>query len=282
MTEEELIAYQATVNWYALAGVDEAVAADAKDRTALVLPRRDEEGGRAAAEKGAPPAPQAAGAPLVGTAEYAAQALELAKAAATLDELAAAIAAFDGLGIKKTATNMVFADGNPAAELMLIGEAPGRDEDMQGKPFVGASGQLLDKILACIGLDRTADDPAKSVYITNILNWRPPRNRTPTPQETQIALPFIERHIALARPKYLLFCGGTAAQTLLARTDAISRLRGRAHAYRFTHPGLADGVENIPAIATYHPAYLRRTPSQKKLVWADMLLLQKTMEEGRG
>lgn len=203
-----------------------------------------------------------------------AEAVKLAKAATTLEKLREAIAGFDEIGIKKTATNLVFCDGNPAAPVMLVGEAPGADEDRQGKPFVGVSGQLLDRILACIDLDRTQEDAAKAVYISNILNWRPPGNRTPAPAEIEVSLPFIERHIQLVQPKLLILCGGVSAKALLGRDESISRLRKSWHEYVPVTPDLREGAAPIPAIATYHPAYLLRTPAQKKAVWADMLSLQ--------
>jgi len=187
------------------------------------------------------------------------QANELAKAAETLDELNAAIQKFDGLSLKKMATNMVFCDGNPDAKVMIIGDAPGADEDRQGKPFVGEVGQLLDKIFDCINLNRT-----ETLYISNILNWRPPGNRTPLKEEMEIASPFIKRHIELVNPDMLVLLGGMAAQTLLGTTESISRLRGKIHDYD----------AGTKAIATYHPSVLMNTPMQKKKVWQDMLMLQ--------
>ncbi len=214
--------------------------------------------------------------PIQGTSDIRRESLRLALAAGTLDELRAAIAGFDGIALKKTATNMVFCDGNPHAPVMLVGEAPGADEDRLGRPFVGISGQLLDKILAFIGLDRMEENPAKSLYISNILNWRPPGNRTPSAAEIESSLPFIERHIALVRPKLLIFAGGVAAQALLGRTEGISRLRGKWHDYTPRTEGI--DAAPIPALATYHPAYLLRTPSQKRAVWQDMLTLQARIE----
>lgn len=202
----------------------------------------------------------AAAAGLASTAALVAEATRLAGEAQTLEDLKAAIQAFNGLSIKKTATQIVFADGNPKARVMLVGEAPGADEDRLGRPFVGVSGQLLDKIVACIGLARTGEGPHDSLYISNILNWRPPGNRTPTDAEMAISRPFIERHIALIQPKVMILCGGISAKTLMNRADSISRLRGSWHS-----------VLGIPARATYHPSYLLRTPSQKRAVWEDML-----------
>jgi DNA polymerase len=189
----------------------------------------------------------------------AALARDLARNAATLEELREALASFDGCNLKFTAKNVVFADGNPDADLMLVGEAPGRDEDIQGLPFVGRSGQLLDRMLAAIGLDRS------SAYIANVIPWRPPGNRTPTPHETEICRPFIERQIELVNPKVLVNLGGPSAKTLLNTTEGILRLRGnwREHV---TASGTA-----IPAMPTLHPAYLLRTPAHKRLAWRDFL-----------
>jgi len=184
---------------------------------------------------------------------------ELASNAKTLEELRGAVASFEGCNLKFTAKNTVFADGNPEARLMLVGEAPGRDEDIEGRPFVGRSGQLLDKILMAIGLDRT------SVYIANVIPWRPPGNRTPTPHETQICRPFIERQIELVNPQVLVHLGGASAKTLLDTSEGILRLRGNWRSYT-----TASGTV-IPAMPTLHPAYLLRTPNHKKLAWRDFL-----------
>ncbi|MBI1206289.1 MAG: uracil-DNA glycosylase [Azospirillum sp.] len=187
-----------------------------------------------------------------------------AAAASSLAELAESLRCFEGCTLKQTAMNLVFADGNPNSAVMLVGEAPGEDEDRQGKPFVGASGRLLDRMLACIGLDRT------SVYISNILPWRPPGNRSPTQAEIAACLPFIERHIELIDPRLLVFLGGTAAKTLLGRSEGITRLRGRWFDYQ--SPGL---TRPVPALATYHPAYLLRSPIQKRDAWRDLLVLRR-------
>ncbi|MDB5397739.1 MAG: uracil-DNA glycosylase [Rhodospirillales bacterium] len=204
----------------------------------------------------------------LGTPEAAATARELAGAAQTLDELKDAIGSFDGLSLKATATNLVFADGNPEATLMLIGEAPGGEEDRRGLPFVGASGQLLDRMLAAIGHDRT------NSYITNIVNWRPPGNRKPSPAEMTLCLPFIERHIALINPALIVLLGDTAAKTLTNRTEGISRLRGKW----FTWPK-PDTTETIPVLPTFHPAFLLRSPGQKREAWADLLAVKRRLGE---
>ncbi|MCB9965914.1 MAG: uracil-DNA glycosylase [Rhodospirillales bacterium] len=274
-------AYLAALEWHLDMGANEAILEEAQDHLQRPVAAPPPSVAGTSLPVADPPAlaghtPQAETAALAGTQALKQQATELAAAANTLEDLAAAIQNFEGLDIKKTATNFVFADGNPRARVMLVGEAPGADEDRQGTPFVGVSGQLLDKILACIGLDRRAEDPAHSIYISNVLNWRPPGNRTPTPQEMEIALPFIEKHIALKNPECLILCGGVAATTLLHSKESISRLRGTRHIFM---PQTLQTDRGIPAIATYHPSYLLRTPSQKAKVWQDMLFLQKMLEE---
>ena len=174
---------------------------------------------------------------------------------------------------------MVFCDGNPAAPVMLVGEAPGTEEDRTGRPFTGDTGLLLDRILKAIGLDRTEQNPAAAVYISNILNWRPPGNRTPSPAELDVSLPFIERHIALAQPRLLILCGGLAAKTLLGTGETIARLRGKWHDYTPLTDGITDKKIAIPALVTYHPSYLLNMPAQKKAVWQDMLALQEKRRE---
>lgn len=213
-----------------------------------------------------------------GTAKLRAESEKLAHNADSLETLKQAISEFEGLSIKKTATNLVFADGNPKARIMIIGEAPGADEDRQGLPFVGKSGQLLDKILSYAGLNRNEEDPEKAIYISNILNWRPPGNRTPTPSEIEIALPFIERHIELAQPEILVLCGGISAKTLLKETRGITKLRGKWETYKpQTSTGEPD--HEIDALPTFHPSFLLRNPAQKKSVWQDILSLQKRLEK---
>ena len=194
------------------------------------------------------------------TARHAAQ------AAQSVEELRAALEAFEGCALKATATQLCFADGNPKAEVMMIGEAPGAEEDRQGLPFVGASGRFMDRMLSFIGLDRT------TAYITNLLFWRPPGNRNPTPPEIAACLPFVERHIELVDPKVLVLVGGISAKTLLGRSEGILRLRG--HWYSYQHAGLSHPV---PALATLHPAYLLRQPAQKRLAWQDYLKLKQVL-----
>lgn len=211
------------------------------------------------------------------TSQWAQKAREAALAANTFDELREAIANFDGLEVKSTATNMVFCDGDPKARVMVIGEAPGADEDIQGKPFVGRSGQLLDKVLLAANLSRHAENGQESIYISNVLNWRPPGNRTPSPQEMEIARPFIEKHIALVAPDIVLFAGAVAVQTLLAGVPTLGKARGKWHNLK----PLTEGVEfkkPVSAYALYHPAYLMRSPLQKKKAWHDMLEVMKKLE----
>ena len=194
---------------------------------------------------------------------------EAASSAKTLDELAASLATFEGCNLRNTATKLVFADGNPEARIMFVGEAPGRDEDLQGLPFVGRSGQLLDRMLAAIGLDRT------KAYIANVIPWRPPGNRTPSPQETEICRPFITRQIELADPDILVLLGGAAAKTLLQTSEGIMRLRG-------TWREFDTGRGTIRTMASLHPAYLLRQPLAKKLAWRDFLAIKDALSDGKG
>lgn len=211
----------------------------------------------APARPAAPPPPQQKAA--VPDEEQAQRARALAREAKTLDELREIMAAFDGCNLKFTAKNLVFADGNPQAELMLVGEAPGRDEDIEGLPFVGRSGRLLDRMLGAIGRDRT------SAYIANVIPWRPPGNRDPSPLETEICRPFIERQIELAAPKVLVTLGNPSTKLLLKAQSGIMRMRGNWTTY-----ATASGAE-IPAMPTLHPAYLLRNPAHKRLAWRDFL-----------
>jgi DNA polymerase len=192
---------------------------------------------------------------------------ETARTAATLDELRAILLGFEGCALRMTATRLVFGDGNPQAPLMFVGEAPGREEDLQGLPFVGRSGQLLDRMMAAIGVNR------KSAYVANIVPWRPPGNRTPTPQESAICLPFIRRQIELVDPNLLVCLGGPSAQALLNIKDGILKARGRWFPYQ-------TGRREIRAMATLHPAYLLRQPLQKRLAWRDFLEIKKALSGG--
>ncbi len=204
----------------------------------------------------------------LGAADAIAEARRLAAACTSLDALRAAVEAFEGCPLKRTATTTVFGDGFPEADVMFIGEAPGRDEDRQGLPFVGVSGQLLDRMLRFIGLDRTR------FYITNSLYWWPPGNRTPTDGEVATCLPFLQRQIDLVNPRILVLVGGRAAKTFFDTQQGITRLRGNWQLYQ--HSGMPAPV---PALAMFHPAYLLRSPEQKRLAWRDILALRRKMEE---
>jgi uracil-DNA glycosylase family 4 len=213
----------------------------------------------AAGSPDAPPAPPAPEAAIMA-------AREAARNAKNLDELRAILASFEGCGLRATARQLVFADGNPRARVMFVGEAPGREEDLEGLPFVGPSGRFLDRMMAAIGLNR------RSAYIGNVVPWRPPGNRTPTPQETATCLPFIKRQIELADPDILMCLGAPSAQALLGIKDGIRRSRGRWHVYH-------TGTRDIRAIATFHPAYLLRSPLEKRLAWRDFLAVKKALAE---
>ena len=208
----------------------------------------------AAAQAHAPSLPEAA----------IASAREAARTAPTLDALRELMQKFDGCALKSTATQLVFADGNPKARVMFVGEAPGRDEDIEGLPFVGRSGKLLDRMIAAIGLDRT------KVYIANVIPWRPPGNRTPTPQETQICLPFIQRQIELVDPDLLVTLGNPSTQTLLGTREGIMRTRGKWFDYD-------TGTRVIRALPSFHPAYLLRSPAYKRFSWQDLRAIAKML-----
>jgi DNA polymerase len=195
-----------------------------------------------------------------------ASAREAARTAPTLDALRQLLENFDGCALKHTATKLVFADGNPQARVMFVGEAPGRDEDIEGLPFVGRSGKLLDRMIAAIGLDRS------KAYIANVIPWRPPGNRTPTPQETQTCLPFIQRQIELVNPDVLVTLGNPSTQTLLSTREGIMKTRGKWLDYD-------TGTRIIRAIATFHPAYLLRSPSYKRMTWQDLRAIAKALEQ---
>lgn len=302
----------ALLDWYVGVGVDVALGDDPVDRFLESVREAEERNARAAmpappASRATPPAPSAPppgrpafaseprpaaprrdlpperprfepppqpvarpslGANVPGEPGVAA-AREAAATATTLDELRAALERFDGCNLRLTARRLVFADGNPQARVMLVGEAPGREEDEQGLPFVGRSGQLLDRMLAAIGLDRT------SVYIANVVPWRPPGNRTPTPQETEICKPFVARQIDLVDPDVLVFLGGASAAALAGTREGILRLRGRWLPYD-------TATRRIRALATLHPAYLLRQPLQKRLAWRDLLALRRALDETAG
>ena len=282
------IDYAEILTWYADAGIDVAMDDTPVDRfaqsaaaaaaAAKMQARKSPAGqptpaaNRPTAARSAPPVAVRRPAPprqqerAIPDAGVVQRATELAQEATTLAELKDVIEKFDLCNLKFTARSTVFADGNPKGRIMLIGEAPGRDEDEQGLPFVGRSGQLLDKMLAAIGLDRNL------VYITNILPWRPPGNRTPTTAETDICLPFVERHIQLMNPDLLMLVGGSSAKTMLRTKSGIMSLRGKWQK-------IAIGEAEFTAMPTLHPAYLLRTPNHKSLAWKDLLAVKGKLAE---
>ncbi len=212
------------------------------------------------------PPPGSTAAPLAGLHQDKSEAAELAAKANNLDELRQALEVYDGCSLKRQASQLVFGDGNRQAKIMLVGEAPGRDEDLQGRPFVGRSGQLLDHMLSAIGLDRSG------VYIANIVPWRPPGNRTPSPLEVALCLPFLHRQIELVAPKILVTLGGSATQTMFDARLAITKVRGQWREIEL-------GQHQMRAMATLHPAFLLRQPAQKRLAWLDMLAIATAMKE---
>src|SRR5229473_4864724 len=259
MTPDPAPTVQQLLAFYMEAGVDCALTEDPVNRLSDpdILP---------AARETAPPNPVRATTAAIpaarGEAALAPEAAiqsarEAARTTPTLEALRALLEKFDGCALKSTATRLVFADGNPQARIMFVGEAPGREEDIEGLPFVGRSGKLLDRMIAAIGLDRS------SAYIANVIPWRPPGNRTPTPQETQICLPFIQRQIELVNPDVLVTLGNPSTQTLLSTREGIMKTRGRWVDYD-------TGTRMIRALATFHPAYLLRSPSYKRMAWQDL------------
>jgi uracil-DNA glycosylase len=261
-TVRELLAF------YVEAGVDCALAEEPIDR--LAEPEAPPPVARLA-QPVETPRPVAAPAVMRGEAAPApdvaiASAREAARTAPTLEALRELMQNFDGCALKNTATRLVFADGNPQARIMLVGEAPGRDEDIEGLPFVGRSGKLLDRMIGAIGLNRT------TAYIANVIPWRPPGNRTPTPQETQICLPFVQRQIELVNPDVLVTLGNPSTQTLLGTREGIMRTRGRWFEYD-------TGQRVIRALPTFHPAYLLRSPSYKRLAWQDLRAIAKVLAQ---
>ncbi len=254
----ELKAVQALLDWYEAMGADEAIGEAPVDRFAPAGGPRP----RPAVANEEPPPPIRVSAPAPKAGPGAAEAVK----AATLAELEALVARFEGCALKRTAKSLCFARGRDGARVMFIGEAPGRDEDLQGKPFVGRAGQLLDRMLGAIGLGE--DD----VYITNTVYWRPPGNRTPTPEEVEACAPFLARQIELNAPQVLVLLGNAAAQSLLGLNEGIMRLRGKWLIY-------ASGDREIAALATLHPAYLLRNPEAKRLAWRDMLALKERLEQ---
>ena len=254
-----------TLNWLVEAGASEAMGEMPVDRLVAQPPpaapaplARQAMFARSASIARAPEPP------LEGEAITSAQAA--AATASSLAKLKAALEAYDGCALKRTATNTVFADGTPDGGILFIGEAPGRDEDRIGKPFVGRAGQLLDKMLLSIGLDRNVN-----AYITNVINWRPPENRDPSPEEAAQCLPFLRRHIELANPAMIVLLGAVATRHVVGHSEGIMKMRGHWLEYRV-------GSRMIPLMPTLHPAYLLRQPAHKKLAWRDLQAMRARME----
>jgi DNA polymerase len=259
LSPDDIAALESLVDWWDGAGVE--ALPPLPEETASARPASRER--PAARDRRAPATatPAAARAAGFGTAPIQ-DGRKIAAEAADLAALRAALESFDGCPLKATATQLVFARGNPEARVMVVGEAPGRDEDAEGKPFVGKAGQLLDRMLGAIGLDET------SAYITNVVFWRPPGNRKPTDAEIEACRPFVERHIELVKPDLLVMAGGISTQTLLRTSSGIMSTRGRWMDY-----ALPDGAK-IPALPMYHPAFLLRRPQEKAKAWADLLSLK--------
>jgi len=255
---------EAVLQWYIDNGVDEAMSDKPIDRLSSkseiffnpIQPKSDKE------EKFVNPVVQVSGTP-----ESKIEAIKLATNAASLEELKLAIMGFEGLSLKKTATNMVFADGPSQSHIMVIGDAPEAEDDRAGIPFSGEIGALANKMFAAIGLYRQETDPAKSIYLTNVLNWRPPGNRSPTIAEIELSIPFIRRHIELIKPKVIYLMGGVASKAVLQSDLAIGKLRGKTHFVKW------DDFE-CPAMVSFHPSFLIRSPLKKKEAWEDLLLLK--------
>jgi DNA polymerase len=270
-------AARAALAWLAEMGADEAIGSEPVNRfapwqtaeRASAVPEPE----RQAAPSASPPASTAA--PVIVQRatglDAVADARAMAQACSSLADIAAVLSRFDQCPLKRTATNLVYMDGNPRARVLFIGEAPGREEDLQGKPFVGRSGQLLDRMLATIGLSRRAEDPEAAALITNVIFWRPPGNRKPTEAETLMCMPFVLRTIEVLKPSHVVCLGSTPAQRLLGTTDGILKLRGRWRNYR-------TASHEVPLLPTLHPAYLLRQPAQKRLAWHDFLTLRKSLE----
>jgi DNA polymerase len=287
MTGSQAKAHAALLAWYDAMGVDEAIGDAPVDRFAIVpetwpskRPAEALAGRLAKAPLARPeeaPADKRAKTPLARPAPAAPTPAHAApdaappcpaslEAVSSLAELQALVAQFEGCALKRTAKSLCFSRGSADARIMLIGEAPGRDEDIQGKPFVGRAGKLLDRMLSTIGLDET------KIYITNTIYWRPPGNRTPTPQEIGACAPFLSRQIELVAPDVLVLLGGAAAKHILGVTEGIMRLRGKWKIYK-------NADRDIPTLATLHPAYLLRSPEAKRYAWRDLLMLKTRLEE---
>jgi uracil-DNA glycosylase len=261
MPQIEDKALHALLAWYEAMGADEAIGEDPVNRFAAEEPDPPV----TPAASGREQQPRVVVRPAPSRAPGAPADRTVTGQATTLADLEALVARFDGCSLKRTAKSLCFARGSAEAKVMMIGEAPGRDEDLQGKPFVGRAGQLLDRMLAAIGFGEA------EVYITNTVYWRPPGNRTPTPEEVEACAPFLARQIELLSPKVLVLLGGAATKTILGTSEGIMRLRGKWLTY-----GCAVG--EVPVLATLHPAYLLRNPAAKRYAWRDLLMLKAAID----
>ncbi len=266
---QELSPYDAlaALDFQIAMGADMAIGEDPLDRYALSAAAAEQKA-KAPAQAATPESAKATPPPVLVKADPIGDARAMASDASSLDALEAALAAFEHCELKHGARSLVFCDGRPQARVMIIGEAPGRDEDIQGRPFVGRAGQLLDRMLAAIGLSREATDAEAAVYITNILPWRPPQNRDPKPEEIAMLKPFVERHVELVSPDLLVLMGNISCQAMLGRRG-ITRLRGNW-----------SEVLGLPALPMFHPAYLLRNPPAKREAWADLLALKARLKRG--
>lgn len=286
MTKADIIAHFAALQWHVDHGLDdvladtpglqlqapangpmEALADDQPLTTAPhVLPANSYEEDRPAANS-----------IIQGTPALKAEAIQLALQAQDLESLKSALREFKGNPLHKTATNLVFGEGSPQSPFMLIGETPSAEDDKSGRIFSGPDGGLLDKILKAVDLHRDGDDPARLIYLAHLVCWRPPGNRTPTAQEYELSLPFIEQQIALVKPRLLILCGGNVAKALLGTDESLSKLRNRWHSYTPRTQGLESPP--LPALVTYGPANLLNTPSQKRAAWGDWLMIAEKAQE---
>lgn len=273
----------AALQWHIDVGADEAIAEDAVNRLQPPARNMQEMMARVEHSRNVPAEAQASQPALsyqpvvpetedqvpLGTADAAREARKIAAGCQSLEALVEAIDNFEGCPLKRTAKNTVFSDGSPKARVMLIGEAPDTDEDQQGKPFVGASGALLDRMFEAIGFRRDAENPEQALYLSNILFWRPPGNRPASTSEIAVCLPFVERHIELVKPDILVFIGGISAKTLLQTGQGITKLRGKWQDYK------TEGLDTpIPAMSIFHPSFLLSSPAQKKHAWQDLLAIK--------
>jgi len=287
-TSEEIRDVLALLDWYRAAGVDFAVADEPTDWLARGAAAPGHHYNWPTADRTPAPTPTSGSANSIGTptasharpasierpraqtpraaSEAESEGRRIARSTATLEELGTALAGFNGCSLKATAKKLCFYRGAPTSRLMLIGEAPGREEDLEGKPFVGRAGQLLDRMLAAIGLTEA------DIHITNVVYWRPPGNRTPTPQETLACRPFLDRQMEFVGPDFVVALGGAAAKEVLGVTEGIMRLRGRWREVEIAG-------RKVKALATLHPAYLLRTPAAKQLAWLDLLQIRAALEK---